>query len=449
MSVRRFHPLPKFCCRFFFLVLATLLLAGQAQATTVLEARLAAAISPAQADMLDNALRAASGKHADLLLLTLDTPGGSIEVMRRMVGSILNATVPVVVYVAPGGARAASAGVFLAAAADVAVMAPQTTIGAASPIAPGGEDLPKTADKKVRNDLQSLVRGLADKHGRNVNWYKRSVEEAASLTAAEAVAERVVDFIAVDARDLLVQLGKRGLPTAAGLVRFDGQSAGIEAYDPGPWYSLLSWLLDPQIAYVLLLIGVAGVFFELITPGAILPGVVGGLALILALYALSVLPTNAAGLLLLLGAGVLFLLELHITSFGLLSLSGVAALLFGSLLLFRLDGQTALPLRLILPTVAGVSALLLGAGWLLAKAQRQKPRSGVEALIGQTALVRRWEGDAGKVFVHGEIWNARFFSKQRPASPLVAGQDVRIEAVQDFVLLVAANPSPPGDDRQA
>ncbi|OLN25168.1 hypothetical protein DVDV_3587 [Desulfovibrio sp. DV] len=419
-----------------------------ARAATVLEARLVAAISPAQADMLDDALRAAADKHADLLLLTLDTPGGSIEVMRRMVGSLLNARVPVVVYVSPSGARAASAGVFLAAAATVAVMAPQTTIGAASPIAAGGEDLPKTADKKVRNDLQSLIRGLADKHGRNVNWYKRSVDEAASLTATEAVAERVVDFIAVDARDLLVQLGKRGLPTAAGLVRFDGQSAVIEAYEPGAWYGLISWLLDPQIAYVLLLIGVAGVFFELTTPGAILPGVVGGLALILSLYALSVLPTNAAGLLLLLLAGGLFLLEVHVTSFGLLSVAGVASLVFGSLLLFRFDGQSALPLTLILPTVAGVSVLLIGAGWLLARAQRQKPRSGIAALVGQTAVVRRWEGAKGKVFVHGELWDARFSPGRQPAVLPFKGQDVRVEAVEDFVLLVAANPLPPADDRQ-
>ena len=447
MSVRRFPGISRTACTLLFFLTA-LACCAPARAATVLEARLAAAISPAQADMLDDALRAALAKHADLLLLTLDTPGGSIEVMRRMVGSLLNARVPVVVSVSPAGARAASAGVFLVAAADVAVMAPQTTIGAASPIAAGGEDLPKTADKKIRNDLQSLIRGLADKHGRNVNWYKRSVEEAASLTATEAVAERVVDFIAVDTRDLLVQLGKRGLPTASGLVRFDGQTAVIETYEPGAWYGLISWLLDPQIAYVLLLIGVAGVFFELTTPGAILPGVVGGLALILSLYALSVLPTNAAGLLLLLLAGGLFLLEVHVTSFGLLSLAGVASLVFGSLLLFRFDGQSALPLTLILPTVAGVSVLLIGAGWLLARAQRQKPRSGIAALVGQTAVVRRWEGGKGKVFVHGELWDARLSPGGQPAVPPAKGQDVRIEAVEDFVLLVAANPLPPADDRQ-
>ena len=426
-------------CIFLFLFVA----AAPCQGFTVLKAPLDAAISPAQADMLDDALAQAQDKKADMLLVTLNTPGGSIEVMRRMVTTILTAQLPVVVYVAPSGARAASAGVFLTAAATIAAMAPQTTIGAASPIGPGGEDLPATADKKIKNDLKSLVRGLADRHGRNVNWYKKAVDAAVSLTAAEAVAERVVDLIAVSDRDLLEQIGKRGLETSMGLVRFDGTQATILPYEPGLWYGLLSWLLDPQIAYVLLLIGVAGIFFELTTPGAILPGVVGGLALVLSLYALSVLPTNAAGLLLLLCAGGFFLLELHVTSFGLLSLAGVAALLLGSLLLFRVDGQSWLPLSVILPTVGGVCALLLAGVWLLAKAQRQRPRSGLEALNGQTALVRRWSGRTGKVFVHGELWDARL-ADGVGVSVLEPGQPVTITGRQDFTLLVATGAPGPG-----
>ena len=408
-------------------------------AYTVLEARLHSAISPAQADMLDEAIAVAVAKPADMLLLTLDTPGGSVEVMRRMVGSILNSPIPVAVYVSPSGARAASAGVFLVAAATVAAMAPQTTIGAASPIGLGGDNLPKTADIKIKNDLTSLLRGLAERRGRNVNWYKKAVDEAVTLTAPEAVAERVVDLLAVNTRDLLEQIGKRGVPTPTGTVRFDGAAAAIVAYEPGLWHTLLSWLLDPSIAYVLLLLGVAGVFFELTTPGAVLPGVVGGIALILALYALSILPTNAAGLLLLLAAGGLFLLELHITSFGLLSLAGMAALFLGSLLLFRFDGHSGLPLSLIVPTVAGVCALLLGAVWLLAKSQRQKPRLGLTALYGQTALVRRWSGRAGKVFVHGEIWDARL-ANDAGTTDFAPGEPVVVVGHEDFVLLVAPRP---------
>ncbi|MHC1791076.1 NfeD family protein [Solidesulfovibrio sp.] len=424
------------------LLVALLLTAGPARAVTVFEASIAASISPAQADMLDDALRTAAERRADMLLLFLDTPGGSIDVMRRMVSAILNAPLPVVVYVAPAGARAASAGMFLTAAASVAAMAPQTTIGAASPVAAGGDDIGSTMDKKIRNDLHALVRGLADKHGRNVNWYKRAVDQAATLTAAEAVAEKVVDCIAVDKADLLVQIGKRGLPTAqGGRLRFDGSQAQFVAFEPGLWYGLLSWLLDPQIAYILLLVGVAGLFFELTTPGAILPGVVGGLSLLLALYALSVLPTNAAGLLLLLFAGGLFLLEVHVTSFGLLSLAGVGALFLGSLLLFRFDGHTGLSLSLILPTVLGVSAILIGAAWILAKAQRQKPRTGVETLIGRRATVRRWDGQSGKVFVHGEIWDARLVPEANGAV-VAPGQDIVITGFDAFTLLVTVPDAP-------
>lgn len=440
---------------FCTLLLACLGLAQPARAVTALEVHLAAAISPAQADMLDDALAFARHRNVeapglplaaeqriDVVLLTLDTPGGSIEVMRRMVTSILNSPIPVVVYVWPSGARAASAGVFLTAAASVSAMAPQTTIGAASPIGPGGGDLSKTVDKKIRNDLESLVRGLADKYGRNVNWYKQAIDSAVSLTATEAAADRVVDYLAVDRTDLLVQIGKRGLPTAEGKLRFDGSQVRFVTYEPGVIYRLLSWIFDPQVAYILLLIGVAGVFFELTTPGAILPGVLGGLCLITSLYALSVLPTNAAGLLLLLLAGGLFLLELHVTSYGLLSIAAVIALFLGSMLLFRAEGQTSLPLSLILPTVGGVSAILLGAVWILARAQRQKPRSGMEALLGQTAQVRHFEGRVGKVFVRGEIWDARLIDPT-DSVVLAPGQDVVIDGVESFTLLVSAAAKPP------
>jgi len=211
-------------------------------------------------------------------------------------------------------------------------------------------------------------------------------------------------------------------------------TAVSEALEPEQ-KDLPPWLLDPKVAYVLLLIGLAGLFFEWISPGAILPGVVGGLCLLLALYALSFLPINATGFVLLLFGAGLFVLELHITSFGLLSLAGVAALTAGSLLLFRAGGQAGLPLAVVLPTVGGVSAVLAGAAWILAKAQRQKPRSGLSALIGQTAVVRRWQGTAGKVFVHGELWQARI-DADRPDAPEI-DQEVVIVRVDGMALVVA------------
>ncbi len=399
----------------------------------VLAADLAASLSPAQADMLDAALAAALSAKADLLLVRLDTPGGGVEVMRRMVAAILNAPVPVAVWVGPAGARAASGGVFLVAAATVAAMAPQTTIGSASPVGPGGQELEGTMDKKIKNDLESLLRAVAETRGRNAAWYARAVEKAENLTAAEAVQQRVVDMIATDRTDLLAQIGRRGLPTSAGVVRFAPTDVQFRDFEPGWWYGVLSWLLDPQIAYILLLGGMAGLFFELTTPGAILPGVVGGICLLLALYALSVLPTNAAGLLLLLFGALLFGLEVHVASYGLLGVAGVLCLFVGSMLLFRFQEGGGLPLLVILPTVAGVSAILGLGAWLAAKAQRSRPRSGLAAMVGTVAEVRFWEGEKGKVFVRGELWNAR--SRQPVAWP--AGRSVVVTGVDGMTLEVA------------
>lgn len=396
-----------------------------------------AALSPIQADLFDAAVQAAQTKQANLVLLRLDTPGGSVDVMRRMVKTIGQSTIPIAIWVGPSGARADSAGVFLIACAPIAAMAPQTTLGSASPVGLGGGDLNKTLDAKIRNDLTSLIRSLATTNGRNAAWYQRAVTEAANLTAAEAVQQQVVDFLAVSPADLLDQIGKRGLSTPDGLLRFTGASARLEPYEPSLRHTLLAWLLDPQIAYILLLIGVAGIFFELTTPGAILPGVVGGLCLLPALYALSILPTNAAGLLLLLFGGGLFLLEIHITSYGLLSLAGLAALFIGSMLLFDANGPDRLPLRLILPTVIGVSAILAAAGWILAKAQRQKPKTGLESLIGQTATVRHWKNGRGKVFIRGELWDAVAQSETNASASLRPEDVVVVIDAKDMLLIVA------------
>lgn len=411
-----------------------LLTPAYASPVKILDATMAAAVSPAQADMLDAALDHAVRTKATALLLRLDTPGGGVEVMRRMVGALLNAPLPVIVWVAPSGARAASAGVFLMAAAQINAMAPQTTIGSASPVGPGGSDLTGTMDTKIRNDLESLLRGVVGSRGRNVDWYLQSVAKAANLTATEAVRERVVDYIAPSREDLFTQIGKRGLPVGGSLLHFASEDVAYEIFVPGFWYDTLSWLLDPQIAYMLLLVGMAGLFFELTTPGAILPGVVGGLSLLLSLYALSLLPTNVAGLLLLVLGAVFFGLELYITSYGLLGLAGVLSLFFGSLLLFRFEGRPGLPFSVILPTVAGLSVLLGLGAWLLSKAQRLKPQSGLATMVGQTAVIRHWEGQTGKVFVHGELWNATSTSHEA----FIKGQEVRIAAVMDMQLAVTA-----------
>lgn len=372
----------------------------------ILEVGISSSISPAQAEHLASAMNTVEAEGFDLILIRLDTPGGLGESMRQMVKSILNAPAPVIVWVGPSGARAASAGVFLVASANVAAMSPQTTIGAASPVNADGGDLGETMSRKVLNDMKSMLKGIAASRGRNVSWYLDAVEESVSITAEEAVLMRVVELLAVDRDDLLDQIGRKGVTTGKGVLKFDAASAKVVPFDPGFRYGLLSWLLDPQIAYMLLLGGMAGLFFELATPGAILPGVLGGLSLLLGLYAMSILPANAAGLLLLLFGLILFILEIHIVSYGLLSVAAVVSLFVGSIILFPENGAMGLPLSTILITVIGVSLLAGGAVLLAIRAQARKPKTGLSALVGEKGIVKDWSGDHGKVVVHGEYWDA-------------------------------------------
>ncbi|MFW5792220.1 MAG: NfeD family protein [Desulfohalobiaceae bacterium] len=403
----------------------------------VLYVQLDATINPAQVDLLEHSLGSCAGLDCDMLLLRLDTPGGLGDSMRSMVKLMLNAQVPVAVWVGPSGARAASAGMFLVAASSVAGMSPQSTIGAASPVSLGGEDVNGTMADKIKNDILSLVRGMAAARERNVDWYVQAVEESVSITAAEALELGVVEFVADSPDDFLRQAGAAGIPWQDEKLFFSAEQIHIQDYQPRFWYSLLSWLLNPQIAYFLLLGGIAGLFFELTNPGAIFPGVFGAICLLLALYSLAVLPTNATGLLLILLGLVLFGLEVKITSYALLSIAGAVCLFMGSLLLFRFEyGFAALPLTTVVATVGTVVLFVLIALGLVTKAQLIKPRSGREAMIGLVGQVLEWENSRGRVRVHGEIWNAR----SRDDATLKPGDIVRIRDIQGLVLIVERAP---------
>ncbi len=405
----------------------------------VLLARLQGPVTPAQVDLLEDAIATAQDQGAALLLLQLDTPGGLVESMRQMIKLMLNAPLPVAVWVGPAGAHAASAGVFLVAASDVAGMAPKTTIGAASPVDVQGKDVPETMANKVKSDLMGLLRGVAKARDRNLEWYERAVEEAVSATAEEAVMERVVEFVAVDPMDFLEQAGRRGVQARYGsdspVLRFAAEDVRLIEYEPGLRYKFLSWLLHPQIAYLLLMGGIAGLFFELNSPGAVLPGVLGGFCLLLGLYALSVLPTNAAGILLLLFAFVLFLLELKVTSFGLLTLAGMLSLFVGSLLLVKPgEGFSRLPLPMVLVTAGGVAAMAGACVYFIGRSLRRPPSSGREAMVGESAQVRSWQGDKGKVFAQGTLWDASAATELL----LNKGDVVRIAGMRGLTLLVEA-----------
>jgi membrane-bound serine protease (ClpP class) len=406
---------------------------------TVLTAEIQGAISPAQVEVLQDVLRQAETDRSDLVLLRLDTPGGLVTSMREMVQLILNAKVPVAVWVGPSGARAASAGVFLVAASTVAAMSPQSTIGAASPVDMGGKDIDSTMAAKVKNDIISLVRGVAEARGRNVDWYVKSVEDADSITATEAVLLKVVDILAKDPQDLMDQLAVKALAWQGKTLRFSAKDVQFVAFNPGVRHKLLAWLLDPQIAYFLLLGGMAGIFFELTTPGAIFPGVFGGLCLLLGLYAMSVLPTNVAGVLLILFGLVLFVLELKVASYGMLSVAALVSLFIGSTILFRTEtGMAGLPLSTIISGLAGFALIFGGVAYLVARAQLSKSPLGSEAMLGLAGEVRSWEGGRGQVFVNGEIWNADAAAD----SPLAAGDQIRVAAVHGLTLTV--EPLDPG-----
>jgi membrane-bound serine protease (ClpP class) len=403
----------------------------------VMYAQLDSGISPAQVDFLESALEDAGDQACDMLLLRLNTPGGLGESMRKMVQLILGAQMPVAVWVGPAGARASSAGVFIVAASDIAAMAPSTNIGSASPVSVGGDDMNETMAAKVKNDLSSLLRGVAKSRGRNVDWYMEAVEKAVSITGEEAVMLNVVDHVADTPQDLLMQLSAKGIDWRGRTLTFNNEDVRFVDFDPGARYSILAWLLDPQIAYFLLLGGLAGLFFELSSPGAIFPGVFGGICLLLGLYALSILPTNVAGLLLILFSMVLFVMEIYITSFGLLGIAGLVAFFIGSTILYRTEfGFGGLPFSTVLGTSLGLAAVFVGAGMLIGRAHFSKPAQGMQTLVGQRAKVRNWQDGEGQVFIRGEVWKARIAAKDSAFAAPEEGEELVVKESNGLVLLV-------------
>jgi membrane-bound serine protease (ClpP class) len=266
-----------------------------------------------------------------------------------------------------------------------------------------------------------------------VEWYEKAVEESASITGTEAVNTGVVEILARSEDDFLRAIAKEGIPFQGGTIAFDPARVERVTFSPGARHTILSWLLSPQVAYLLLLGGMAGLFFELATPGAVFPGVFGGLCLLLALYALSILPTTAAGVLLILFAMLLFILEVFVTSYGLLAISGLAALFFGSTILFRFEyGFTALPMGIIASTVVGVGCIVFLGVYLVAKAQTIPVRLGPQTLVGKTAVVRTWQNGKGQVLVRGEIWTA----EHPEGLPMDEGDTVRVVRTEGLRLIV-------------
>jgi membrane-bound serine protease (ClpP class) len=367
--------------------------------------KVADAISPGTAEFIKNSIAKAEEEQAACIIIELDTPGGLAESMRLIVQDILGSKVPVVVYVSPPGARAASAGVMITMAADVAAMAPGTNIGAAHPVGAGGKEISGTMSEKVINDMVAQAKSVAEKRGRNAKWVEQAIRESVSVTETEALKENIIDIIAKNTDDLIRQLNGREIK-GKGVLKLD--KAEKIFVKPSLRSKILRTISNPNIAYILLMIGFAGLYFELSHPGAIFPGVIGGIALILAFFALQTLPVNYAGILLIILAIIFFIMEMKISSYGLLSVAGIVSLLLGSLMMFKDTGPgMRLSLKVLLPTIILISGFFVFVAGLVFRAQMAKPRTGTKGLVGEIGIVKKALAPEGKVFVHGELWNAK------------------------------------------
>ncbi len=426
--------------RFCLLPLAMGVLAGWFLPAAALEPlkpvrvlTIASSINPAVADFLVRQVKKAEQDSAPALVILLDTPGGLDSSMRTMVQAVLNARIPVIVFVSPSGARAASAGVMLVLAADVAAMTPGTNMGAASPVNIGGKDIEKTMARKVEKDMTAYVRSLAEKRGRNADWAASAVTQSKSISAEKALELKVIDLIAKDLPDLLDKLDGRRVTTGIQEKVIRTKGAAVEQVPEGWRDRILRTISDPNIAYLLMMLGMMGIFFELATPGVIFPGVIGGISLILAFFALQTLPVNYAGVLLILLSIIFFIAEVKIISHGLLGIGGVIALLLGSLLLFRDDDPwLGLAWSVWIPAVAVVSGFFLVVSSLAIRSFRKKPQTGDQGILGEIGRVQQAIGPnaPGKVFVHGEIWNARSAETLKPE------EIVEVTAIDHLLLTV-------------
>ena len=389
-------------------------------------------INPATAKFITDSIDQASKEGGQCLIIELDTPGGLMDSMRNIVKKILASNIPIIVYVAPRGARAASAGVFITLASHVAVMAPGTNIGAAHPVTLGAEGKEsKTMTEKIVNDTVSQIKTIAKNRGKNVDWAEKAVRKSVSITEDEALKLNVIDLICTDLNDLLSKVDGR-------VIKFDGMTRTLltQGVQPRPiqmsWrYKLLDTISNPSIAYILLMLGIYGIFFELSSPGAILPGVVGGIFLILAFYALQMLPISFAGLALILFAIILFIAEVKVVSHGLLTVGGVISLFLGSMMLIETPAEyMQISLTVIIPAVLVSAGFFAFAVTKTIKARLTKPTTGTEGLVGEVGMSFTPLSPEGKVLVHGEFWNAI------SDDPVEKGDKVQVVGVKDLVLNV-------------
>jgi membrane-bound serine protease (ClpP class) len=403
------------------------------QKTKVVVINADCAIHPACADYIHSGLERASEENAECFIIKLNTPGGLLKSTRVIVADILESKIPVVVYVSPSGSQAASAGVFITLAGHIAAMSPGTNIGAAHPVSLQGiQDT--VMMEKATNDAAAFIRTISEKRKRNVQWAEDAVRKSLSITETEALAINVIDIVSKDIGDLLTQIDGMEIETVAGKKILHTKDAAIIEVEMTLAQKLLSILSDPNLAYILLMLGIYGLFFELYNPGAIFPGVIGGICIILAFYSMHTLPVNYAGLALIIFAVILFLLEIKVVSHGVLTIGGIISLLLGSMMLIDEDSvleAMEISMELIILVVVLTAAFFLFAISFGIKAQRKKTVTGSEGIVGEYGIAISNLKPNGEVKVHGEIWNAECRQEE-----IKKGDEIEVVSIDHLKLIV-------------
>lgn len=402
-------------------------------AQTVISIKIDGAINPVTADFIHDGIEKAKKEKAECLVIDLNTPGGLLKSTRVIVSDILDSPVPVIVYVSPSGSQSGSAGVFITLAAHIAAMAPGTNIGAAHPVSLQGP-IDSIMSGKITNDAAAFIRSIAAKRNRNIEWAENAVRKSFSYSETEALEDSAVDLIAKNEQELLSLIDGKTIELSNGTKTLHTKNASIELYKMSVFQKFLNIISDPSIAYILMLLGMFGILFEFFNPGAILPGIVGVICLILAYYSMHTLPLNFAGLALIIFAIILFLLEIKIVSHGMLAIGGIVSLLLGSMMLIRSGSAFEMVKisRIVIVSATAVSAFfflfIIGMG---IKAQRRKVVTGVNAMIGDIAEVIVGLDPSGMVKVQGETWNAESL-----AGMIGKGEKVRIKEMKNLKLYV-------------
>ena len=420
------------CTKLIFLLLICCLpLIASSVGNTINVIEVDSIINPVSAEYIVDSIKTSEKESAQCLIIKLDTPGGLDTSMRQIIKEILNTQVPIIVYVAPDGARAASAGVLITMAAHVAAMAPGTNIGAAHPVSMGGGKMSREMSEKVENDAVAYIQSIATKRKRNIEWAEKAVRESVSIKADEALKINVIDLVSPNLDDLLQKLDGREVDIDGKKVILATKGATVRELKMTLREKILATLTDPNIAYILMMLGVAGLYFELAHPGSIFPGVIGAICLILAFYSFQVLSVNYAGILFIVLAIVLFLAEIKVASYGLLSIGGTICLLLGSLMLFDSTSPYLRPsLAVMLATIAITATFFITIAAVAFRAYIRKPASGSEGMIGLVGVVINRVAPRGKVFVHGEYWNA--YSEE----VIEEGEEVEVIGIKDLNIKV-------------